>query len=188
MSPAGHAAPAALDAGHRPMGAHPGHSAGCSIALTGGAGGAGLPHTRAQGGLLPAPLGVGMLCSASASRCIHFGGGRRARGDAALPCACQGSCWQRSCGTRCIVMLPSGFCPHCGARGPGRRGPWLPKLPPPSRPWAQLCPLSQGSGRGLAVGLLGWSWGWRQPLASRNRQRVPTPCWSLQEKHTDGQP
>lgn len=76
-----------------------------------------------------------------------------------LPCPLrasdEGSCWRRSCSTRCVVMLPSGFCPHCRARGPRRWGPRLPTLPPPSRPWAQLCPTlaEQRSGTGC-----GFAW------------------------------
>lgn len=93
-----------------------------------------------------------------------------------VPARSAGSCWQRTCSTRCIVMLPSGFCPHYGARGLRRGGPQLPALPPPSQLWGHVCaPLLQSSNQGPAVGLLRWNSGLWQPLTSCHQQWVPMP-------------
>lgn len=125
MFPAGHEAPAVLSSSPWPVDAHPGHSVGCRSAGAEGVGAARPPRTRAQGWLLLALLGTGVLCSVSARRCLHLGKGAGHTGM--LPCPVpardRGSCWWQSCGTHHVVMLLSGFCPQCKARGPGQGRP-----------------------------------------------------------------
>lgn len=188
MSPAGHAAPAALDAGHRPMGAHPGHSAGCSIALTGEQG---VPGSRTPG------LRVGSSWPRSEWGCcarrLHLSAsilGKGAGHTGMPPCLvpARAHAGREAAAPAALSCSRVASALTVGQEDLGDGVPGSPNCLRRAGRGHSSAPLSQSSGRGLAVGLLGWSWGSRQPLASRNRQRVPTPCWSHQEKHTDGQP